>query len=255
MHLSRPVYVLAAAAAGFAVPAQAAPQILALLETSVPVALNCNRDLCTATLSSYCLQVERYAPVSGMKLYLAKGGKVTLVIRDRKGFERRVDASAVARFASERKEYAVRISVPRSVLGAKAQAVSVQVGKQASLVPESIADDPQPHTPAEIHRVTTHDRVAGQIMEQGSYRMLISIAQALNRITNRLDRGNSVGRAMLDRIDSRENVPTLLTSTINHHVSQCRLSIDSVDCLKKRHDNLLLRYNLSYWRRNKNAGF
>ncbi len=190
-----------------------------------------------------------------MKLYLAKGGKVTLVIRERKGFERRVDASAVARFASERKEYAVRISVPRSVIGAGAQAVSVQVGKQVSLVPENIADDPRPHTPAEIHRVTTRDRVAGQIMEQGRHRMSILTAQALNRMINRLDHRNSVGRAMPDRADSIENVPTLLTSTVNHHVSRCRSSIDSVDCLKKRHDNLLFRYNLSYWRRNKNAGF
>jgi len=220
----------------------------------VPVALNCGRDLCTATLSSYCLQVERHAPVSGMKLYLAKGGKVTLMIRDRDGFERRVDASAFAQFASARKEYAVRISVPRSVLGAKVQAVSVQVGRQVSLIPESIADDPQPHTPTEIHRVTTHSRFAGQIMEQGSHKMLILTAQVINRIINRLDGRNSVDRAMPDWIDSIENVPTLLTSIVNHHVSQCRLSINPVDCLKKRHDNLLFRYNLTYWRRNKNAG-
>ncbi len=33
MNLSKPVCVLAAAAAGLATPAQAAPQILALLET------------------------------------------------------------------------------------------------------------------------------------------------------------------------------------------------------------------------------
>jgi len=254
MRFRNSLIVSAAAAAAIAAPAHAAPQILALLETPSPVALHCEGAVCTATLSSYCLQVERYAPASGMKLHLAKGGKVTLVIRDRSGAERRVDASAIARFASARKEYAVRISVPRAALGASAQTVSVQIGTQVSLIPEKIAGDPRPHKPDEIRRVTTQSRLAGQIMEQGRYKTLVQAAQVMNGITNRLDRGHSIGRIMLDWMRGAERLPVAVTSIVGHHVSQCQLSVNPGECLKARHDNLLFQYNLKYWRRNKDAG-
>ena len=60
-HLIWPLF----AAALFAfVPTQskAAPQVLALLETDTPTALNCDAGVCKAEFTTYCLQRERDFP-------------------------------------------------------------------------------------------------------------------------------------------------------------------------------------------------
>ena len=45
-----------------ALPAQAAPQLLALIATGQPVVLQCERTQCIAELPALCLQPERRAP-------------------------------------------------------------------------------------------------------------------------------------------------------------------------------------------------
>lgn len=57
--------MMTAAAALFAfIPhqSQAAPQVLALLETDSPTALNCANGVCQAEFTTYCLQKERDIP-------------------------------------------------------------------------------------------------------------------------------------------------------------------------------------------------
>lgn len=247
--------VSTAVIAGGAGPALAAPQILALLETPTPVAMACKGGQCTAVLSSYCLQVRRYAPRSGARLHLAKGGTITLHVRRAGGRVVTVPAAAVARFASARKEYAVRVSVPVSAIGRDAASVRISVGAQTSLIPAKIAGDPQPHTPDEIARVTTQTRFAGHVMEQGQHRMTLAAVHALNRMANRLSRGERLN-AVVKRWVRRggDGLPIAAARLVAHHVGQCAQSLNKQACLTARHDNLLFRFNLTFWRRSKAAG-
>lgn len=241
--------------AGGAGSAVAAPQILALLETPKPVEMICKDGQCTALLSSYCLQVERYAPKSGMRLHLAKGGKVTLHVRRADGRVVTVAGAAVARFVSARKEYAVRVSVPMAVIGGHATAVSVSIGAQASLIPAKIAGDPQPHKPGEIRKVTTQDRLAGRMVERGQHRTAIAAAHILNRLINRMEQGASLNTVVSRWVEGGSQGTSIAAAQLAaHHVGQCALQLNKADCLAARHDNLMLRFNLSFWRRGKDAG-
>jgi len=241
---------------GSAGSAVAAPQILALLETPKPLEMTCKGGQCTALLSSYCLQVERYAPKSGMRLHLAKGSKVTLHIRRADGSVVTVAGAAVTRFASARKEYAVRVSVPMAAIGSDVSRVTLSVGSQASLIPARIAGDPQPHRPGEIRKVTTQHRLAGHFVERGRHQTAIAAAHILNRLINRMERGASLNTVVSRwvRKGERGGASIAATRLAAHHVGQCALHLNKADCLAARHDNLLLRFNLTFWRRGKDAG-
>ena len=149
----------------------------------------------------------------------------------------------------------VRVSVPMTVVGSDATRVSVSIGAQASLIPAKIAGDPQPHKPGEIRKVTSQDRLAGHIVERGRHRTAIAAAHILNRLINRMEQGASLSATVSHWVQNgASGAPIAAARLAAHHVGQCALQLNKADCLAARHDNLLLRFNLTFWRRGKDAG-
>ena len=80
----------------------ASPQILALVQTSMPVALVCAGKSCRAELTAFCLQQGRVAPRRGTAYDLAGAGRVTLVLRRGDGTVRRLGVEGLVTFRSAR---------------------------------------------------------------------------------------------------------------------------------------------------------
>ena len=59
-------------------PAQAAPQALALVLTESEVPLNCGDGDCRAEFSAFCLQPDRYSPISGTRYELVSADSIML---------------------------------------------------------------------------------------------------------------------------------------------------------------------------------
>lgn len=129
--------VLAVAAWVVAVPsAQAAPQALGLIASATPEPMTCRYGECVVTLSSFCLEQHRRAPVEGTAYTPAPGTRVTLILHGADGVERRVDAPAHAAIESGRHYTTVRVRLAQDTLdGLGAVAASVEVAPRATLIP------------------------------------------------------------------------------------------------------------------------
>ncbi len=69
--------------------ALAASQVLALFATTRAIPLTCEDGACSAELSVFCLQEDRWAPRPGTGYQLAEGQDLTLVATAADGTERR----------------------------------------------------------------------------------------------------------------------------------------------------------------------
>lgn len=135
--------------------ARAAPQILALIATDGPVALECEGGQCSAILSSLCLQRDRTPPPGGTVYEPAGLDNLKLVATSRTGATREISARGHVRIESARSFLGVRVSVPAEIkdqLGA--QRLAIAVGPGVSLMPRPVVGDPNPLSAAEIAEVT-----------------------------------------------------------------------------------------------------
>ncbi len=110
--------VLAALVALGSGGAHAAPQALALVETKGKVALICTGAECSAELTSFCLDTDRFSPLRGTEYQVAVDGLIRLVGTTRDGRSLALDVKSHARFRSARRHLAVRVSVDRAALAA-----------------------------------------------------------------------------------------------------------------------------------------
>ncbi len=128
--------LLSALCIALAVPvcaAAAAPQILALVATPVPVPLRCDDTGCRAELTSFCLQEDRVSPRPGTRYHLAGGSTARLHLRFADGRRQRRALDDTAVFRARRSFSAVDIHLP--ALPAGVVAITLDVGDKATLVP------------------------------------------------------------------------------------------------------------------------
>lgn len=140
---------LAAAAPG----AHASPQILALLSTEGAVPLHCQGAVCSAELSTFCLERNRATPEAGTLYRAAANAVLVVVVAAADGSVREIDARGLAEFASVRDMTAVRITIDRRALGDAAR-VGIRSGGTTALLPVHLPRYGKARETEELDRVT-----------------------------------------------------------------------------------------------------
>lgn len=174
---------IALAILGLTAPAaaQASPQILALLSTEGPVAMECLGATCTAELSAFCLEERRATPESGTVYRAAAKSMLVLIVTASDGSVREIDGSRLATFASLRDMTAVRVSIDRSTLGDAAR-IAIRAGEETALLPAPSTRHGRPHSPAEIAYAVGPLRAAGarHVDRSAEARVARDLSRALN---------------------------------------------------------------------------
>jgi len=243
-----------------AVPAAAAPQILALLSTDGAVPLDCRDGTCMAEFSGFCLQRKRPDPSPGTQ-YRAEGGEVTLVITGADGTVRRMPAGDYVSIETSRSYTAVRIGVDAALLDElNAVSVAVEVGERVALVPLPKAMDPDPQTEADVALALGPQRALGERILENS-----PVETGAVKLTNRMITALPPGRtdaatrsSLWDRVvaPSAASFPPGSVARAGSIYGRCLAKVDEGkfyslrNCLKIGHDALMIDLNMKYW----NAG-
>ncbi|MFQ5959420.1 MAG: hypothetical protein ACE5LF_08645, partial [Alphaproteobacteria bacterium] len=132
-------------------PAAAAPQSLGLIARAEPLTLQCERGECGAEFTAFCVERFRRSPEPGTAYYLHDPDTVAFDGVRHDGTTVRLEVAELLTITTERGHSAVRMSVPASVLERfDLASVRVSVGRNATLIPEPVPDDPNPQTEVDI---------------------------------------------------------------------------------------------------------
>lgn len=244
----------------FASTAQAAPQALALLSTQGEVQLACSGEECAATFSSYCLQNERHSPPGGTAYELASSDGFQVMAVDRQGRTKTLTTLDKFKLTAARTQVAVRISIARhdlEDLGIKR--ISINIGKDVTLLPVPQAGDKNPFTEAEIALVKGALRPAGsQLVDLGNGRT--ETVRWLASQVNALPYGDvdaplahqglmQKATASLAAAAMSSEARSLSKATLRGCGSDLQLQIypSLRRCLESSHDAILWDLNADYW--------
>lgn len=228
-------------------PAGAAPQILGLVASAEPVPMTCAGGLCTAELSSVCLQQSRPTPSTGTAYVPAEGTQITLTVTAKDGASRARRVETALSFRSVRQYTAVEVSVPETLVRQLGDGeVSLAVAPLASIVPVAVKGDPDPLGADEIASFTGPMRAAAEhVFASDADR--VNATRVLNGMINRLPDGGAEGigeMAALRRQTMGADVTAGTRGLIDRAASNCRelLRVGMVttlrQCLGHQHDYL-----------------
>lgn len=239
--------------------ALAAPQILAVLSTGNGAVMECDDAVCTASLSTYCLQRDRASPPYGTLYHAADTSRYTLVLDFADGREEALAVDERLRFRSTRDYNAVNASIPRTLVDER-QAVGVRlmIAEQASLIPDAIAGDPDPLTEQEIAAATGPMRqMAAHIVDDGpGARSIRVLGTMLRGVPEWRGWAQMEKQELLARVNSlavQERLTMENRDFLEREFAKCSSLLDegrtySVGyCLMERHDDALLDLNKKYW--------
>jgi hypothetical protein len=239
----------------------AAPQILALLETTEPTPLACSGGVCRAEFSTMCLQKDRDIPPPGTAYAPAKPESVVLVLYRADGSATRVEGHPDVRFAVPNSYQSAMASLSEADLNRLgAVRAAIEIAPLASLVPEPKPGDTSPITADEIATVTGTSRmVADHVVKHAQE--TISAVRAANRFANVLLL-NPVGtreerRALWQDIvaATREDAAKSGLHLMESIIDTCQFYDEQNGyrgfrgCLRYRRDMMLDSVNDTYWRR------
>jgi len=241
---------------------QAAPQILAALETQEGMPLLCEGGRCETDITTFCLQQDRAAPRLGTAYAPAAADHFVLRLTAHDGTIRDMPATQ-ATFTSGRGFTHVRVGIAEEHLTAwGAKSARLVVTRQASLIPEPVAGDPDPLSPAEIQYVTTSLRPLGEAMIDSQ--PLATAARIVGRVaTAIIDMRASATPANVERLwdgvltDMETTLPpgTSAIDSARKEIDRCARpghhhSLAGVkSCLEYRHGDLMRNLNIDYWNR------
>lgn len=244
----------------FAAPAaNAAPQILAALEIQEGMPLVCEDGRCETDITTFCLQQDRDAPRLGTAYTPAAAEHFILRLTGHDGTTRDMPATQAA-FASGRGFTHVRVGVSEAQLAAwGAKSARLVVARQASLIPEPVAGDPDPLSKEEIHYVTTSLRPLGEEMIDGQ--PLATAARIVGRVATAITDPRAMPtpaavdglwNAVLEEMGAKGTEGTALASA-RSEIDRCARpghyhSLAGVkSCLEYRHGDLMRSLNIDYW--------
>jgi hypothetical protein len=242
------------------VSVQAAPQALGLVLTETEVPLKCGVGGCQAEFSAFCLQPDRFSPVSGTRYELISTDSITLSGRKLDGGVVALDAAKHLAFEAARSHVAMRISIPpETLVRLGLDRVTVAVKANAALLP--LGGDKEVDEWGEGMRslVAGPLRTLGaQLVDHNTDRM--RAARFTNRIINALP---------ADRASDPEDVRNLLRQPgadfdpgqlapearrfARNAIELCSFAVGSDShsnmrrCLQHQHDNLINFLNSRYW--------
>jgi len=235
-------------------PAQAAPQILGLIASAVP--MTCVDGTCTAELSAVCLQEHRPTPSTGTVYRPAKGIDITLTVTGPNGVERRKRVEAALSYTSLRQYNAVKVSLPEAAVRRLGDgAAELSVGPMASIIPVAVAGDADPLSVGEIARYTGPLRAAAErAFERDGDR--VNATRILNQMVNRLSGHSRAGIEQADALWKRtvsKDVSARTRKFLARAVRDCRETIriglqpGLRSCLSYQHDYLSGENTTNAW--------
>ena len=235
--------------------ASAEPQILGLIASLEPISLQCERGLCSAEFTSYCIEQHRRPPNLGT-VYNIHDPETLLFEGVREDGETvRLVAPAQLDIASARGRSAIRMSVSAQFLKKNGLvSVRVTVGERASLIPQADPNARRPHTEFDIAMATGPLRdVAASIIDSGGER--VDAARQTSQLINALPR---TGRASEARRDGVWKTVALSPVVPGHALVESgfdlcydvtRSGMMSLrQCLGSLHDRLISKLNVDYWK-------
>ena len=246
-------------AAGFSSLTSAAPQILAIASTDLPVPLLCEKGECTAELTAICLQEHRASPQMGTAYYLHESRKLALSLTDSKGGK--IDISSLPyEIKAARGHSAVRISIKETRLrDLDYKQLSVSVPEGATAIPVPVANDTKPQTESDILIATGSLRPLASRMVDGN----TDRADAARLVNLALNSLPSRGRAepaqrksatlYFDKTATASGYSSQAVSLARKALKQCdyetQVGFWSLrQCLGSSHDQLIGKLNTKYWR-------
>lgn len=263
MRIRNLIFSVIASALFVSLPAlqsQAAPQILAVLETDVGIPFVCDGGVCKAHLSTYCLQRERPAPSMGTVYLPAAAEDFTLTVNADSNMPLNHPAAEHVTFVESRGFMSVAAVILEKDLAALGGTDAViKVASNASMLPEPVAGDPNPLTEQEIAYATQSLRLRGnEIADQTPQ---ASAAGLLARVMQTLPlRGGVPGNAA-DQIWQQEigdEIPAEPTkrggfTRARDAFQDCFSGSQASSyggvrlCLEFKHDDLIRDINIDYW--------
>ncbi|MDP6345629.1 MAG: hypothetical protein QF491_18980 [Alphaproteobacteria bacterium] len=240
-------------------PATAAPQILALLTTTVPQPLHCQGGTCTAVLSSFCLQSNRGQPFAGQPYAPIDAGNLVLVGETLDGQPRHLPLTNLLRFSANEPIASIVVALDREILAAHGlRRVAIQVKARTTLLP-LVANDGDPQSPAEIARASGP---MGELAETffegvplwGEARLMTALMSRLP--VHHLAAPAALRRLWQDAIDPalERAVPAAAIASARSTLGVCRAAVESGtdfntrSCLESRHGILMRKRNKELWK-------
>jgi hypothetical protein len=240
--------------------ASAAPQSLALIDSAGEVQFQCHDGACAVTLTAFCLQQERGMPATGHAYGFAPTDQVRLVGIRPDGSRVELDAGEELAIQSARRQLAVKLSLPASRMAELGlTSITIEVGRDVTLLPEAEANDPNPITGSEVAVVqSVLRRVGTRVVESDPVNL--GAARWLQKIGNRLPAKRQLpvesrrqfladARARVRKAGLSDSEQAAATDLLA--VCEVRTDLGQFDrlrqCFEREHDTLLWRLNVDYW--------
>lgn len=251
-------YPLALIGASLAAPALAAPQILAVAATELPLPLTCEAGECRVELTTICLQEERASPNPGAGYYVHGERFFEITGVTETGQEISL-AHLPVTITAARGHNAVRVAFRAQELKKYGPLeVSLKVPENLSLVPLPIRNDRRPQTDADIELATGPNRALARLYveEAGDPRAEAELlSQAINRLPERGRASDTERAAVRDAypgIAARAAMPASAKAGAAAHFEACYRettagSLSLRACLSSWHDRLIGKLNTNYW--------
>lgn len=250
----------AALTASVAVPAFAAPQILAVMASLGAQEMRCSGSICTTSFTTYCLQRERDVPTTGQAYLPAAPEHFTLSIIAEDGTETPLAAGEHVSFRSQRGYSAVVATIGRQELAQLGGvAARIVTSERAALLPVPEANDPNPITEAEIAYATQSLREHGEEIvdatPDGQAAAIVN-RMATTIVPSAPANADSLKQLWHDVIDGLGPAHPIGQDAIKrardiYDWCQTRMSYHSMggikSCLEFKHDNTIMRLNREYW--------
>ncbi|MCC3304909.1 hypothetical protein [Sneathiella sp. HT1-7] len=242
-----------------ALPALAAPQILAVAATDLKLPVTCEAGECTVELTTICLQEHRASPNIGAGYYVHGETFFDLMGRNAAGQEISL-AHLPLEITAARGHNAVRLAFQESQLTKYGPLeVSISVPKNLSLVPLPIANDVKPQTEEDILLATGPLRAAAtQLVDLDENKR--DAAELINQAINRLpwrgrasDEDRATVRASYQEITKSSGFASGAKDNANAVVKECydrtiAGSLSFRGCLGSWHDRMIGKLNTKYWK-------
>ncbi len=238
--------------------AQAAPQVLGLVATLEPVQLQCDRGVCSAELSTICLQQRRASPAKGQRYLIHDPGAITAAGKTVDGAQIVLSLEDGFTVQSVRGHSAIRVSAPAHLLKKLGlDGIEISVDRNVALVPEPVPGDRRPQTEADIQLAAGPLLdIAGDVLAERHDR--VKAAQLTARMANSLPRLGRAEEAARDGVwqtavgahaDQGPSAKMARQAYDRCHALTRAGSTSLRNCLGTAHDIFMGRVNTEYWDR------
>lgn len=232
------------------------PQVLAALPTGKPVELVCRDNVCSAELSTICLQPSRSVPPLGTPYLIHSRHAAVVTLHGHVAGKQTISLpSDLIKAKSRRGQTAVTFYVSRKILERRGlQSVSISIGRMAALVPIATRTASDTQSKRETAVVAAQLRRTEEIWTMANADNL-TIARVTSRMRNALigvisPAPTTINRHLHRALEKETSISEQTLQSTRGLVAVCqrraRISIVS-QCLADYHDQIMLGVNGKYW--------